>query len=80
MKVTFEFAETVTYMHSIDVEIPEEKEEEYEEFADSIADKICRCDYNCDRDSIVTEFKEKFGNDNVVFCEDGSPDTEFDAQ
>lgn len=40
MKMTFEFQEQVTYMHSIDVEIPEDKKEEYEEFADDMAEKI----------------------------------------
>lgn len=79
MKMTFEFVETVTYTHRIEVEIPDEKEEEYEEFADGVADKMTGGGYGCDRDRIVSDFNKKFGHDKVDFCEDGSPDTEFDA-
>ena len=79
MKMIFEFQETVTYTHSIEVEIPEEKEEEYEEFADGVADKMARGGYGCDRDRIISDFNKKFDREEVEFCEDGSPDVEFEA-
>lgn len=79
MKMIFEFQETVTYTHSIEVEIPEEKEEEYEEFADGVADKMASGGYGCDRDRIISDFNKKFGRESVDFCEDGSPDVEFEA-
>lgn len=78
MKKTFEFQETVTYNHKIEVEIDAAQEEYFEEFADEMADRIDSDNGNISRDDIEDSFWKRFG-DNVTFVEDGSPDVEYEA-
>lgn len=79
MKMTFEFSETVKYIHRIEVEISEGEEEEYEETAYVAADEIEKGSHSCDKDEIISRFNRKFGRNNVNFCEDRSPKTEFEV-
>ena len=78
MKKIFEFQETVTYMHSVEVEIEESQEQDFEDFADEIADKFQKQKIY-DHDNVMHAFNRKYGANNVTFCEDGSPDIEFEA-
>lgn len=78
-KVVFEFQETVTYMHSIEVEIEESQEDRFEVFADDVAEKIEESPESYGRDDVVHMFNKEFGADNVEFCEDGSPSVEYEA-
>ncbi len=74
----FQFAEKVTYMHSVEVEITLEQEEDYEEFCCGVAEKIDNGEYDAS-EWIAGEFAKKFGEENVGLCEDGSPNVEFEA-
>lgn len=79
MKKTFEFQETVTYIHEIEVEVDEEREEDFEVFADEVADRVNNDNgYNINKDDIVDDFIKRYG-DRAVFIEDGSPDVELEV-
>ena len=73
MRKVFEFEEKLTYLHSIEVNIEEGKEEEYEDFTNSINN------INDDKSQIIDAFKYEFGKDNVDFVEDGSPSVEYEC-
>lgn len=75
-KKRFDFAENVTYNHSIEFEI-DENDVDAEIALDDIYDRIEEGDYDCPED-IVHDFREVFG-ESVTFIEDGSPDVEYVA-
>ncbi len=79
VKRLFQFEEKVTYMHSVEVEITLEREDDFDLFCSEIAEKISNVRCECDQEGIVDEFAKKFGKENVIFCEDGSPSVELEA-
>lgn len=79
MKRFFQFEERVTYMHSIEVEITPEQEDGFNLFCNKVAEKIENGCYGHDGAGIAGEFVKKYGEENVAFCEDGSPSVEWEA-
>lgn len=75
----FEFNEKVIYKHRIEVEIEEDEEDAFEDYADSVAQKIEDYPEEYDREDIIRKFSKMFGDENVTFHEDGSPDVEYEA-
>lgn len=79
MKRLFEFEKRVTYLHSIEVKIISGQEDDFDLFCNEMADKISNVQCECDQAGIIDEFAKKFGKENVIFCEDGSPSVELEA-
>jgi hypothetical protein len=71
----FDITETVTYNHTIRIEIPNDKEDDFEEFADRVASEAPVLSV----DEIRHSFNEQFGSENVDFIEDGSPNVEIEC-
>ena len=78
-EMVFEFEEKVTYNHKVKVEIEEEQEDAFEEYADIVAQKIEDAPESYDRYDVAGKFRKMFGDKNVTFCEDGSPEGEYEA-
>lgn len=79
MKKIFEFGEILTHVHNIEVDVRDEQDQEFEDFADEVAEKIEEDSTKYSREDIVNMFNQKYGSDNVVFCEDGSPEVEYEG-
>lgn len=80
MRKVFEFEETVKYIHSIEIDIADSREEEYEKFADVIAEDLeNKLHININKYDIIDSFNRKFGKYFVNFDEDGSPLVSYKA-
>lgn len=79
MKMKFQFKETREYMHTVNVDLDSDQEDAYNKFADELAEDMERHGWAYDPQTIASKFAEKFGDENVEFNEDISPECFYEV-